>query len=58
MADKLDGTSDMAVHEEEAAVRTLVPLSTAGVESTERAPFGFCKVDSVNRFVDVVETEL
>lgn len=58
MADKLDGTSDMVVHGEEAVMRTLVSPSAARVESTERTPFDFSKVDSVNRFVDVVETEL
>lgn len=65
VADKPGGTSDMLVEGEEAVVVTEIAASppaaaasAAGVASTERTTFGSGKVDLVDRFVDVVETEL
>lgn len=50
----------MLVEGEEAGVMTEIAASppAAGVASMEGTPFGSGKVDLVDRFVDVVETEL
>lgn len=60
VVDKPDGVSDMLVEGEEAVAMTEIAASppAAGEASTERIPFGSGKVDLVDRFVDVVETEL
>lgn len=59
-ADEPGGISDMLVEGEEAVVMTEIaaPPPAAGAASTERTPFGSERVNLVDRFVDVVETEL
>lgn len=60
LADTPGGISDMLVEDEDAVAMTELAASppVAGVASTERTPVGSGKVDLVDRFVDVVDTEL